>query len=67
MKDDWCNIKVSIPYRGGVVYQDICRWLDDNVGLADYDFKGLDNHDSDLRVYYFAFEKDAMMFSLRWS
>ena len=67
MKADWCNIRVSIPYRGGKVYQDICRWLDDNINAADYDFKGLDNLDSDCRVYYFARKTDAIMFSLRWS
>lgn len=67
VKDDWCNIRVSIPYRGGQIYQEICRWLNDNIGLADYDYRGVDNKNSDHRVYYFAFEKDAIMFSLRWT
>lgn len=65
-RSDWCNIRVSVPYRGSKVFQDTCEWLDDNIRVTDYEFKGIDNLNHNNRLYYFALKEDAIQFSLRW-
>ena len=65
-RSDWCNIRVSIPYRGKEVFHDTCEWLDDNIRVTDYEFKGIDNLNHENRLYYFALKQDAVRFSLRW-
>ena len=66
-RSDWCNIKVSVPWRGTRNFRDLRIWLIDNVRDIDYEFKGMDLSDANNRIFYFALEKDATMFSLRWS
>ncbi len=66
MKADWCNIPVSLPWRGSGHFRDLRIWLLDNVDERDWDFDGVDPKNSNNRIYYFAREKDANWFSLRW-
>lgn len=66
----WCTIPVSVAWRSTGNFRDIQIWLLDNVpNHDDYEFNGMDNSlpSRDNRVYYFAREQDAVMFSLRWS
>jgi hypothetical protein len=66
----WCTIPVSVPWRSTGHFRDLRIWLLDNVLSMDYDYVGMDREilpNQDNRVYYFAREEDAMMFSLRWS
>jgi hypothetical protein len=67
MKADWCNIPVSLPWRGSGHFRDLRIWLLDNVDERDWDFDGVDPKNSNNRIYYFAREKDANWFALRWS
>ena len=67
MKQDWCNIKVSIPWRCSGHFRDLRIWLLDNVDELDWDFDGADPDNEDNRIYYFALHKDATLFALRWS
>lgn len=67
MKEDWCNIRVSVPWRSTGQFRDLRIWLLDNVEETDYEFKGLDNLDSERRIFYFARKPDAVLFSLTWS
>ena len=66
-KRDWCNIPVSVPWRSTGQWRDLRCWLVDNVDDMDYDAAGVDLEDYDNRVFYFAREKDAILFALRWS
>ncbi len=66
MKADWCNIPVSLPWRGSGHFRDLQIWLLDNVDERDWDFDGVDPKNFNNRIYYFAREKDANWFSLRW-
>jgi len=67
----WCTIPVSVPWRSTGHFRDLRIWLLDNVpNHGDYEFAGVDSDllpNKDNRVYYFAHEEDAIMFSLRWS
>ncbi len=67
MKADWCNIPVSLPWRGSGHFRDLRIWLLDNVDERDWDFDGVDPKNFNNRIYYFAREKDANWFALRWS
>lgn len=66
MKQDWCNIGVGVPWRSAKDFTDILVWLTDNIDERDWDWdvsmNGLFH-----RIYYFAHEKDAIWFTLRWS
>jgi len=66
MKKDWCNIPVSVPWRSTWHFLDLRIWLLDNVNELDYDFVGADPKNYKNRIYYFAKEKDALMFMLKW-
>lgn len=66
IKDDYCNIKVSVPWRDYNHFRNARLWLLDNIDERDWDFDGIDNHNQDNRIYYFARQKDAMMFTLIW-
>lgn len=66
-KADWCNIRVSVPWRSTGHFRDLRIWLLDNVNQSDYDFVGVEGNEVDNRVFYFAFEKNAMLFTLRWA
>lgn len=66
-KADWCNIKVSVPWRGTGQFRDLQIWLIDNLKNTDYEFKGMDFDNSNNRIFYFAKKPDAVMFSLRWA
>lgn len=67
MKSDWCNIQVSVPWRGTRSFRDLRIWLIDNVHDTDYEFKGMDNYNSDNRIFWFARKPDAVQFALRWA
>ena len=66
-KRDWCNIPVKVPYRSTGQWRDLRIWLIENVDDFDYDAAGVDLMDHDNRVFYFARERDAVWFALRWS
>lgn len=60
--------RVSVPWSSTGQWRDVQIWLLDNVtGYDNYAFVGVDMKNTSNRIYYFANEKDAMMFSLRWS
>lgn len=67
MKSDWCNIRVSVPWRSIGQFRDLRIWLLDNVKETDYDFDGVDPNNQDNRIYWFARKEDAILFSLRWA
>lgn len=66
-KKSWCTIPVSVQWRSTGQFRDLRIWLLDNISADNYEFGGL-GHDpfTDHRVYYFAREQDATLFSLRW-
>jgi ABC-type taurine transport system substrate-binding protein len=66
MKADWCNIKISVPFRSTDHFYKLFGWLKENVDNRDYDFVGMDYEREDNRIIYFAQEKDAVLFVLRW-
>jgi hypothetical protein len=66
-KRDWCNIPVSVPWRSPGQWRDLRIWLQENVNDMDYDDAGVDLADYNKRVIYFAKEKDAAWFALRWA
>lgn len=66
-KRDWCYIPVSVPYRSTGQWLDLRCWVLDNVDERDWDFGGADPKNQENRIYYFARERDAVQFSLRWS
>ena len=66
-KADWCNIKVSVPWLGVRRFRDLQIWLIDNVPDTDYEFKGMDNANSNNRIFWFARKEDAIQFALRWA
>ena len=67
MKSDWCNIRVSVPWRSSGKFRDLQIWLIDNVKDTDYEFKGMDPNNSNNRIFYFALKSDAVQFALRWT
>ena len=67
MKSDWCNIKVSVPWRSSGHFRDLRIWLLDNVEYTDYYFHGGDPNIEGNRLYYFVRKEDAVWFSLMWS
>lgn len=67
MRKDWCNIPVSVPWGGMNHFRDLRIWLLDNVDELDYDFAGADPKNHKNRIFYFAKEKDATIFMLRWA
>ena len=66
-KADWCNIKVSAPWDGTPFWPEVRDWLQENVDKRDYEIGGHPRYDMSKRVVYFAHEKDAVLFALRWS
>lgn len=64
---DHCNIPIKILYRGTREWRDLRLWLLDNVGPEDYVLAGSDLNHYSLRVVWFAHERDAVLFALRWS
>ena len=67
MKSDWCNIRVSIPWRSSGNFRNIQIWLLDTVNERDWDYDGADIKNLSNRIYYFAHQADATLFALRWS
>lgn len=60
--------RVSVPWRSTGQWRDVQIWLLDNVPCYDnYAFVGVDIYIPSNRIYYFAHEKDAMLFALKWS
>lgn len=66
-KHDWCNIPVSVPWRSSGHFQDLRIWLIDNINSLDYNLDGVDYNDLSNRIVYFAYERDAVLFALRWT
>ena len=66
-KRDWCNIPVKVQWQGSSQWRDLRIWLQQHVHDWDYDAAGADLMDHDKRVFYFARERDATMFALRWA
>lgn len=66
-KRDWCNIPVSVPWRSTGNFRDLQIWLLDNINSLDYNLDGVDYNDLDNRIVYFARERDAVLFALRWT
>lgn len=66
MKQDWCNIEVSVPWCRYGHFRELRIWLLDNVDERDWDFDGIDPKNPDNRIYYFARREDATLFALRW-
>lgn len=60
--------RVSVPWRSTGQWRDLQIWLLDNVPrYADYVFIGADIKNTRNRIYCFAYEKDAALFTLRWA
>lgn len=66
-KRDWCNIPVQVQWQGSSQWQDLRVWLQEHVHDWDYDAAGVDIDKHIWRVIWFARERDAVMFALRWS
>ncbi len=66
-KRDWCNIPVSVPWRSTGNFRDLQIWLLDNINSLDWNIDGVDYNDLDNRIVYFAYERDAVLFALRWT
>ena len=66
-KRDWCTIPVRVRWQGSGQWQDLRVWLQEHVHDFDYDAAGQDLLDHSKRVVYFARERDAVQFALRWS
>jgi hypothetical protein len=66
-KRDWCNIPVKVLYRSTGQWRDLRIWLIENVDDMDYIAAGPDLTYPHRRVFYFARERDALWFALRWS
>ena len=67
MKADWCNIPVSMSWKGSEHFIELLKWLDSNIDKRDWDWDVVrDDNKDHHRIYYFAHERDAVEFSLRW-
>ena len=66
-KRDWCNVPVRVRWQGTTQWRDLRIWLIENVHDMDYDAAGADLQDYRKRVIWFARERDAVSFALRWS
>ena len=67
MKADWCNKGVAMPWKGKDHFTRVLLWLEDNVDERDWDWDVINIEQEQHRVYYFAHERDAVWFALRWS
>ena len=65
-KRDWCNIPIRVTWHSTGQWRDLRIWLIDNVNELDYEVCGVDLDDYNKRIIYFAREKDALWFSLKW-
>ena len=63
----WCKIHIDAPWKSTGNWRDVRIWLIDNCGRDDYEIshERVDRDDIHRRVY-FAKEKDAIMFALKW-
>jgi hypothetical protein len=66
-KRDWCNIPVRVRWQGSNQWQDLRVWLQEHVHDWDYDAAGADIEDLNRKTIWFARERDAVSFALRWS
>lgn len=59
--------RVSVPWRSTGQWRNLQIWLLDNIPSYDnYVFVGVDIKNTSNRIYYFAYERDAALFTLRW-
>ena len=66
MKFDWCNIGVAMPWKGEDHFKNLLIWLSKNIDERDWDWDVPFDKDEFHRVYYFAKQTDAVIFSMRW-
>ena len=66
MKADWCNKGVAMPWKGSEHFIELLKWLDSNIDKRDWDWDVVGDNKDHHRIYYFAHERDAVEFSLRW-
>lgn len=66
MKADWCNKGVAVPWKGQDHFTSLLIWLSKNIDERDWDWDVPYDKDEYYRVYYFAHERDANWFALRW-
>ena len=68
MEQPFFPFRISVRYCGTGQWRDLRIWLLDNVHNRDsYVIDGADMNNYQNRVVRFAYEKDAIMFALRWS
>jgi hypothetical protein len=61
------GFKITVPFKSTGHFRDLRIWLIDNVAVSDYLILGADVHGlSYTKVVWFKYEKDAIMFALRW-
>jgi len=66
MKADWCNIQVPMRWKDSDHFTGLLIWLSKNIDERDWDWDVPYNKDEFHRIYYFAHERDALWFKLRW-
>ena len=66
MKSDWCNKGVAVPWKDKDHFMEMLVWLSENIDERDWDWDVPYEDDEYHRVYYFAHERDANWFALRW-
>ena len=64
MKADWCNIPVTMPWKGSQHFRELLTWLDQNIDRRDWDWDSVGGFH---RIYYFAHQADALHFALKWA
>ena len=67
MKLDWCNKGVAMPYKGSEHLLQLLEWLENNIDERDWDWDVTSANEGYDRIYYFAHERDAVQFALRWA
>ncbi len=65
-KQDWCNIPISYQWSEPDEFYAIRTWLSENVSYLDYIHAGADSKDYSRNIVFFAKERDAVQFALRW-
>ena len=66
-REDFCNIKVSVPFRSTTHFRDIKAWCYENFDYHVYNIEGADYGNLNNRIFWFAHKHDAMLFALKWS
>ena len=67
IKADWCNKGVDISWKGEDHFKNLLIWLSKNIDDRDWDWDVPYDKDEFHRIYYFAHERDAVLFKLMWT